>query len=228
MAPRTEATPLRSDAARNRTAILEAARTLFGLHGLGAPLDQIARHAGLGNATLYRHFPNRCTLVAALFEETLEQVVESTERSLTDPDPWSGFESHVMFLLRLQATDRGATDVLTMTITGAPRLEDLRAKAFAGFVRITDRAKANGSLRADFEPEDIVLLLMANAGLIHRTKVAAPNAWERLAGYTLGGIRGAEHACLVPSPGEDAIKAAMAEQARLFGVQRRATGSEAQ
>ena len=129
---------------------------------------------------------------------------------------------HVRFLCRLQATDCGLADLLTTTISGAPALEELRARAYADFVRIVDRAKASGELRADFEPEDLVLLLMANAGLIHRTTTDAPAASNRLVSYTLDGLharplyaRPGDDA--PPSPGADALQRAMEEQATLFG-----------
>ena len=121
------------------------------------------------------------------------------------------------FLCRLQATDCGLADLLTTTISGAPDLEELRARAYADFVRIVDRAKASGELRADFEPEDLVLLLMANAGLIHRTATDAPAASDRLVSYTLDGLHACPADIAPPSPGADALQRAMEEQASLFG-----------
>jgi AcrR family transcriptional regulator len=211
-------TPLRSDAARNRAAIIDSSRTLFGQRGLDAPLDQIARLAGVGNATVYRHFPTRCALVAAVFADTLEDVVEAARRALADPHPWDGFASYVTFLCQLQATDRGLADLLTTSITGAAELEELRAGAYVSFARIVKRAKKSGELRPDFQPEDLVLILMANAGLIHRTGDTVPDAWSRLLSCTLAGLRGESGTTLGPAVGEPAVRRAMADQARLFGV----------
>jgi AcrR family transcriptional regulator len=211
------ATPLRVDAARNKGAIVEAARAAFGQRGLDAPLDEIARRAGVGNATLYRHFSTRCALVAAVFADTLEDILAAARRALANPDPWSGFVEHVMFLCELQATDRGSADLLTTTITGAPELEQLRARAYRAFVRIVDRAKADGALRADFQPEDLVLMLMANAGLVHRTAATAPDAWKRLVGYTLDGLRGDSATAPAPAVTAASVRRAMADQATLFG-----------
>jgi AcrR family transcriptional regulator len=210
--------PLRSDAARNRAAILVASRSLFGERGLDAPLDQIARMAGVGNATLYRHFPTRCALVAAVFAETLGDVVAAAREALAQPDPWVGFTSYVTFLCRLQATDRGLADLLTTTITGAADLEELRARAYVDFGCIVKRAKKSGGLRSDFQPEDLVLILMANAGLIHRTAATVPDAWSRLLRCTLAGLRAQSDTTLGPAVGEASVRRAMADQARLFGV----------
>jgi AcrR family transcriptional regulator len=208
---------MRADAARNRRTLIDAARAVFGQRGLDAPLDEIARRAGVGNATLYRHFPTRCALVAAVFADTLADVVTAACRALDNPDPWEGFAEHVTFLCELQATDRGLADLLTTAITGAPELEALRTRAYDSFVRIADRAKAGGALRPDFQPEDLVLLLMANAGLIHRTAGAAPTVWRRLLRYTLDGLRAPAATTAPPSPGEAAVGTALAEQAKLFG-----------
>jgi AcrR family transcriptional regulator len=210
--------PLRSDAARNRAAIIDSARSLFGQRGLDAPLDQIARLAGVGNATLYRHFPTRCELVAAVFADTLDDVLEVACQALANPDPWDGFTSYVTFLCQLQATDRGLADLLTSSITGAAELEELRASAYVHFARIVKRAKKSGELRSDFQPEDLVLILMANAGLIHRTADTVPDAWSRLLSCTLAGLRSQSSTTLGPVVGEPAVRRAMADQARLFGV----------
>jgi AcrR family transcriptional regulator len=209
--------PLRADAARNRGALIEAARAVFGQRGLDAPLDDIARHANLGNATLYRHFPARCELVAAVFADTLTDVVAAAQRALRHTDPWAGFTEYVMFLCELQATDRGLADLLTTSISGARDLERLRTAAYRDFALLVDRAKTSGALRTDFEPGDLVLLLMANAGLIHRTAASAPRAWRRLVGLTLDGLRAASATATPPALSAAAVRRAMSDQATQFG-----------
>ncbi|HEY7432304.1 MAG TPA: helix-turn-helix domain-containing protein [Streptosporangiaceae bacterium] len=208
---------LRADAARNRQSIIDTARRVYGQRGLEAPLDEIARQAGIGNATLYRHFPSRCALVAAVFEDTLRRVCGASERAMDDPDPWQGFAAHVRFLADLQAADRGLADLLTTTVTGAPKLEVLRNRAYRGFVALAGRAKASGDLRADFVPEDLVLLLMANAGLVHRTSDDAPGAWHRFIDIALDGLRTAGPTPAAPSPGERAVRRAMQSRGHDLG-----------
>lgn len=182
-------TRLRADAARNRQAIIAAASELYGQRGLDTPFDEIARHAGVGNATLYRHFPSRCTLLAAVFTDTLARVVTAAEQALAIADPWDAFATHFRFLCNLQATNRGLADLLTTAVTGAPQIERLRERAYRDFVRLTERAQAAGALRADMTPEDVALLLMANAGLIHRTADIAVTASARFVDLTLDGLR---------------------------------------
>ena len=200
---------LRADAARNRQAIIDAARQLYGRRGLDAPLDEIARLAGVGNATLYRHFPSRCALAAAVFADTLQLVIDAARRALADPDPWHGFAAHVRFLCELQSTGRGVADLLITRVSGAPELEELRERAYASLVAIAARAQASGALRADFVPEDLALLLMANAGLVSRTAEAAPQAWRRFTDLALDGLRGAAATEAAPPPGRAAVRRAM-------------------
>ena len=206
----------RADAVRNRHRLLDAAREVFGVQGLNAPLDDIARRARLGNATLYRHFPTRCSLIAAVFAETLRDVAAAVEHALDEPDAWVGFTRHVRTLCGLQAGDRALADLLTATIEGAPDLELLRARAFSGAVALIEHAQRRGELRADFRHEDLVLLLMANAGLVERTAETAPAAWRRHLDYLLDGLRPTPTTAS-PTPGKAAVLAAMSAAAHRFG-----------
>jgi len=101
------ATRLRADAERNRAALLAAAREIFGEHGLDASLDEIARRAGVGNATLYRRFPTRRDLIAEVFAGQMTEYVELAEHALREPDPWAAFVGYLTRLFELQATEFG-------------------------------------------------------------------------------------------------------------------------
>ena len=182
-------TTLRADAARNRAAIVEAARAVFAEQGLNAPLDEIARRAGTGNATLYRRFPTRGDLVAAVFADRMTEHLEAVEAGLADPDPWRGFASYVEAVGAMQARDRGIADLVTMDVPSAPDIEQLRSRAFDGLVRLVERAHAAGVLRADFTTQDVVLLLMANAGLVERAHGISAEASARLIHVLLDGFR---------------------------------------
>jgi AcrR family transcriptional regulator len=212
-------TQLRADAARNRRQIIKAARELYGRRGLDAPLDEIARLAQVGNATLYRHFPSRCALAAAVFADTLSRVIDAASQALADPDPWHAFAGHVRYLAQLQATDRGLADLLITDVTGAPQLEELRSRALQDFTRIADRARVSGALRADFTPEDLVLLLMANAGLVDRTIDAAPTAWSRFIDLALDGLHtpAVSTAASTAPPDRAALQQAMINRGHRLG-----------
>jgi AcrR family transcriptional regulator len=180
---------LRADAARNRVAIVDAAREVFAEVGLDAPLDEIARRAHTGNATLYRRFPTRGDLVAAVFAEQMAEHLAAVEAALAEADPWDGFVSYVKVAAGMQAGDRGIADLVTMDLSTASEIEALRARAFEGLVELVDRARAAGALRADFTTEDVLLVLMANAGLVERTHDAAVDASARLVHVLLDGFR---------------------------------------
>jgi AcrR family transcriptional regulator len=213
---------LRADAARNRAAIVEAARDVFVEQGLDAPLDEIARRAGTGNATLYRRFPTRGDLIAAVFAARLAEHLDAVEAALADPDPWHGFASYVKAVGAMQARDRGIADLVTMDVSTAPDIGRLQARAFDGLVRLVERARSAGVLRADFTTEDIVILLMANAGLVERAHGVTADASARLIHVLLDGFRAHAASDGPPAPTPRRMRLAMRRNGeRRLGATRR-------
>jgi AcrR family transcriptional regulator len=190
---------LRADAARNRDAILESARNAFAESGTKAPLEEIARRAEVGIATLYRRFPTREDLVAAAFEPRLHAYQAAVEAAAAEPDPWEGFSGFVRAVCRMQAEDSGFADVLSLTFPTTAKLDRQLRVATAGVNDVVERAKSAGDLRVDFVLEDLVLLLMANAGVVNATRRHAPLAWERFAAYMLDAFS-APGASVLPAP----------------------------
>jgi AcrR family transcriptional regulator len=175
---------LRADAERNRTALLAAAREIFGEHGLDASLDEIARRAGVGNATLYRRFPTRRDLIAEVFAG---QMTEYVELALHEPDPWAAFVGYLTRLFELQATDRGLSELLISTsFDDDERLSALRVAAQRGASEVIVRAQQAGALRADFTRQDISILMRANAGVVQAS--LEPDAWKRQLVLLLDGL----------------------------------------
>jgi AcrR family transcriptional regulator len=197
--PSTRERALRADAERNRERILDAARAVFAERGLDAPFDAIAERAGVGQATLYRRFPRRDDLIVACFAPKLAEYAEAVEEALRAPDAWAGFCGYVERVCAMQAADQGVQDVLTTTFPTAREVEEQRALAFERFGELIRRAQDQGALRADFVPEDIVLLLLANAGVVRTMRTAAPDAWRRFVGLMLDALR-AERARPLPHP----------------------------
>lgn len=192
--------PLRIDAARNRARIVEAAQTAFAERGLEVPLEVVAEGAGVGIATLYRRFPTRDDLIAACFERRLEEYARAAEEALEAPDGWLGFSAYVERICSMQAADSGLKDVLTRTFPNARVLEAHRSRGYELSLRLIQRAQAEGSLRSDFVPEDLILLLMANAGVVQGAGRAAPDAWRRFVGVMLDGFRNERSSPLPPPP----------------------------
>lgn len=176
---------LRADAERNRESILAAARRLYATDGLGVSMASVAREAGVGKATLSRRFATREDLITAVFADRMDGYATAVTDALADPDPWHGFTNYIQAVCAMQAADRGFADVLTMTFPAAKALEGRRTAAYDGFLELITRARATGHLRDDFTPEDLVILLMANAGVIAATGDDAPDTWRRLVGHML-------------------------------------------
>jgi AcrR family transcriptional regulator len=180
-----KARPLRADAERNRERIVAAAQAAFAERGIDVTMDEIARRAGVGVATLYRRYPTRDELVAGAFEQKMWLFAAGARKALKDPDPWHGLCGYITSLCAMQSNDRGFSDVLTTTFPSVAHFETARRQAYADFAELVKRAQAAGALRADFVPEDLIILLMANAGVVAAAGKTAPRSAPRLIGYLL-------------------------------------------
>ncbi|WOX11088.1 helix-turn-helix domain-containing protein [Streptomyces sp. N50] len=197
--------PLRADAARNRAKLLAAATELFGSRGLDAPLEEIARRAGVSIGTLYNHFPNREAFWDAIFPERLAALDRVVESALAAPDPWDGFVGYIEGLFALQAEDHGLNDALAQRFPAAGEVERACHRGFRRAEQIIERARDSGQLRPDFEPEDLVTLIWAMSQVIRESMTTAPDAWRRCLAFFLDGLRtGAAHPIAVPplTPGQ--------------------------
>ncbi|TDO46838.1 TetR family transcriptional regulator [Kribbella sp. VKM Ac-2527] len=202
---------LRTDAERNRERVLSAARSVFCEQGLEVPMTVIARRAGVGIATLYRRFPTREDLIGAVFADRMDAYVDAITEALADPDPWHGFTTYIERICAMQAADRGFADLLTLTFPTAKALEAKRTTAYHGWLELIAHAKDSGQLRPDFSPEDLPVLLMANAGVITATGDAARDTWRRLVAYMLQSYAAnpARSEELPPAPAPRALYRAM-------------------
>jgi AcrR family transcriptional regulator len=190
----------RADAERNRRRILGAAEQAFAERGLDMPLEAVAEQAGVGIGTLYRHFPTREDLVVGCFAVRLAEHVRAAEDALRAPDGWTGFRQYVERTCELQAANRGLTDLLTRSFPSGHALEKNRARAYELILQIIERAKAEGTLRADAVPEDYPLLLMGNAGVVEGLGREAPEAWRRYVALMLEGLRARSATEPLPAP----------------------------
>jgi AcrR family transcriptional regulator len=191
---------LRRDAQRNREAILAAARQVFCDHGLEAPLEEIARRAGVGIGTLYRRFPSRVQLLDAVLADTVQAHVDAAERALAMEDPWDGFAYYLEETCRLQAADRGLNDAMGMRFQAATAMEAAKARLFDLVAQVVDRAQQSGQLRADLTLEDLAFVSWANTRILRACHAAGvPDAWRRHLGFLLDGFR-ADRAHPLPHP----------------------------
>jgi AcrR family transcriptional regulator len=151
--------PLRADARRNRERIVEAARVVFARQGGEAQIDDIARAAGVGVGTVYRHFPHKDALLGELVTEKFRLFADNAERALEVEDPWEAFAGLLRKNARFCAGDVGVQQALARGPIAweyaAPEIDRLRATT----TQLIERAQAAGVMRLDFVVDDIPMLM---------------------------------------------------------------------
>jgi AcrR family transcriptional regulator len=168
------AKPLRADARKNRASMICAAREVFAEHGLDAPLDLVARTAGVGRGTQHRHFPTRESLLNALFEENFEQLTEVVRDAAPDDAYVALLRATVGQLLR----DRGFVELSDPRVP-AEMQEELADRYLALASRPLRRAQRAGRVRRDIKPEDTLLLVAMVTGAARTTGRPPDRSMER-------------------------------------------------
>jgi AcrR family transcriptional regulator len=178
---------LRKDAELNRRRIIAAAREVFRDRGVGATLNDVARHAGVGVGTVYRRFSDKEELVDALFEDMIETVDTYTRAALAEPDAWVGLTVGLEKVCEVQALDRGLREVMLGTGRGPQRQAQMRERVAPLLGQLVARAKDQGGLRPDIVPPDFpILQLMLGAVTEH---IGQPELWRRYLAVLIDGMR---------------------------------------
>lgn len=160
-----ETSLLRADAARNRELILAAAREVFAESGLQVSMRQVAKRAGVGEPTLRRRFASKEQLIAEAFEDKVVIYADMAHAALEVTDPGTAFRCFLTKVMEMQLVDRGFADVLTMTFPATVHCEQHRRRSYEAIKTLIARAQEAGTLRKDFNAEDVVLVLLAHAGV---------------------------------------------------------------
>jgi AcrR family transcriptional regulator len=151
----------RSDALRNRERVLKAATDVFNAGGADASLEAVARRAGVGIGTLYRHFPTREDLYEAVYRREVEQLGELAEQLKNEPKPVDALRRWLRSTVEFVATKKGMPAALALAAHGNPELNrysrDRLSKAVGALL---DRAGASGEIRSDISPEDMIRALV--------------------------------------------------------------------
>jgi AcrR family transcriptional regulator len=176
--PTAQSRPRRADALRNRERVLEAAAELFAQKGLDAGIPEIAAVAGVGKATVYRSFPSKEHLVAAVARLRLEWITELVTHALTLDDPGLAFEDVIVTIAERQADD-GAVAVSLAADIHLPELDATRATMTATLETLIDRGRAAGALRADATVEDVRVLFSGVSQVLRAAGERDPAAWAR-------------------------------------------------
>ena len=183
--------PLRADAARNRTRVLDAARTAFAEAGLDVGVEEIARRAGVGKGTLYRRFPTKEALVRAIFEDILDEIEHIVEVAEAEPDAWTAFTTYMSATARMQASNQGFYDVVAQRLGAAALTTEQRVRVNDSTAQMLKRAQDANVVRDDLVPEDVQLMLR----LVGATTRPAPDGspmddhWPRYLGLLLDAVR---------------------------------------
>jgi AcrR family transcriptional regulator len=190
----------RRDARRNRERILAVAREAFNERGLDVPVSTIARLAGFGTATVYRHFPTRHELVVAAFTEQMHSCAALITTATELPDPWEGFRAAVTGICRLQRNDRAFTVAFLNAYPDELDLRSEQTEAFSAFADLVRRAKKAKRLRPDFSSTDLISLLITHNALLGSFPGDTIAASERFLAITLSSWSTAPELQLPPAP----------------------------
>ncbi|WP_430379833.1 TetR/AcrR family transcriptional regulator [Streptomyces sp. B1-3] len=187
---------LRADAARNSEKILRAAREIYAESGPDASLEEIARRAGVGIATLYRRFPNKEQLVrAALDQKITEEMSPAISRALEDSDPLRGLATLWEASVSFAAHERGMLGAVRHSGSLA---SDLSAPFYEALIVVTRRAQIAGHVRADLVPDDLHRITVMLLSVLH-TVLPDSDGWKRYITLMLDGLAPARPTVL-PSP----------------------------
>jgi AcrR family transcriptional regulator len=200
---------LRKDAVRNRELLIAAAHEVFARRGSEASLDDVARHAGLGVGTAYRHFANKHELLTAMMADILDGLVLELEQAATIEDPWRALVVFLEAALAVQARDRGLREVM-LGVYDPDEMERVHERLSPPLNDIVGRAKAAGVVRADLEPTDIGMFIAMLCAVTEVAGEADPELWRRYLAITLDGIRPGGSPLPVPALDEQVMRTAMA------------------
>jgi AcrR family transcriptional regulator len=169
---------LRADAQRNLARVLDAAAEVFAERGPDASIDEIARRAGVGHATVFRRFPTKNALIRAVIRDRLAELTGLARAALAAEDAGAAFTDFVWTAMELHARDRRLYECLDRCLKEeeGQELEALTA-------RIVARAQKAGALRRDVAPADVQALI---GGAM---RAAPPEQWRLYVGVVLNGLR---------------------------------------
>jgi AcrR family transcriptional regulator len=180
--------PRRADAVRNRERVVAAAATLFAQRGIEAGVPEIAALAGVGKGTVYRSFPTKEHLIAAVVVERLGAFERMVRERLGDPDPWAALVDLFGAAAERHCADRSVTDAISAAVE-LPELAEARAAMWGAVGELMERAKRQGALRADARPADIRMLWGGASRLLAADGVDDAAEWRRYAELAVGALR---------------------------------------
>jgi AcrR family transcriptional regulator len=183
----TSVRPMRADAARNRRLLLEAAAEEFAERGLDASVADIARRAGVGKGTVFRHFATKDDLLAAIVVDRIDALNTVGEQLVGAADPGAALVEFVTFA----ADQRQQRDLSFLQGAGELNADVTRAREqmYRTVHKLVDRAREHGALRADVTGMDVILLMCAPGYVTSYVPDAPPDLWRRYLAIIFDGLR---------------------------------------
>jgi AcrR family transcriptional regulator len=186
-----KASPVRKarvDGERNRQRLVEAAKMVFAEKAANASLEEIARTAGVGIGTLYRHFPTRDALIEAVYRHEVDQLALAAKRLSTKHPPIIALREWLLVFVDYLDAKYGMAAVLNLLVGGTSALyAESGAQMKQAIAELTDDAVASGDIRMEMEPLD---LLRALAGVMNREPGPdSKRAARRLVDILIAGVR---------------------------------------
>jgi AcrR family transcriptional regulator len=178
--------PMRADARRNRQRLVDAAREVFTEQGASASMEAIAKRAGVGVGTLYRHFPTRFDIVEAVYRDDVDELEDAARRAVAELDPWLAVEAFFEAFMSYARRKSAMMSELHQAFEKHPEFRSkMRERIDGSFALVIDRGKAAGVVRPDVEGSDVTELV----GPICRNEAISPGQRQRLVGMILDGLR---------------------------------------
>ncbi|WP_433831801.1 TetR/AcrR family transcriptional regulator [Actinoplanes sp. CA-015351] len=182
--------PLRKDAARNWQQIVDVGRR-FVDDGVPLRLNDVAREASIGVATVYRHFPTTETLLETVARPGLENLVTAANRALSADDAGDAFAGFLLAGIDIQLADASVQPVFAAGTHALPETAELVGRLNAASGELLDRAQASGAIRADLTSQDVVRLMcgVVFAATVHASPGERAGLTRRYLDMVLAGLR---------------------------------------
>jgi len=190
---------MRSDAERNRRLVLEAATHAFAEEGLDVGMAEIARRAGVGNATVFRRFPSKDALIEAIVDEKIAELIAAAQRAAEIEDPWDSLVDALEKTAALQARDHGFFQATEEFMLRHPGLLRRHRPVFEAVDRLVVRAQEAGVVRDDVTTLDLIGLVKGSVACLPPSRGLRDDGWRRYLLIMLDALR-PEAATPLPVP----------------------------
>lgn len=164
-----------------------AAGEAFAAHGPNVSVDEIARRAGVGHGTVFRRFPTKEALLAAVVAERIQQLTSLAESLFEEPDAGVAFDVFVWQVAESQASDRALFECGPLCAE-MPEVAEAKLHLHEAVTQLVRRAQEQGALRPDIEPADVPVLI--GSAMMGGAQSGDPDAWRRYVSVVLDGLRG--------------------------------------